>query len=206
MVSDHNREKGAVAMDRLAGFFRPRGIAVFGSMMEGWFFGGAVVVKELKALGYTGSVFPIHPSATTVYGLRVYQDISLVESAVDLAVIATSYRSVPGILEACGAKGVRAAVVIADNFAEAGPEGRKRQDEIVAIARMHGISVIGPNTLGIYRPHTASAPYLRKGLRPAPGGALDHHPDRHVRAPGRGMESTPSVSTASRPGQHVRHR
>ncbi len=80
-----------MAMDRLRRFFHPRGIAVFGSMTEGWFFGGAVVIKELQALGYQGAICPIHPTARTVYGLKVYPDISQVGAEVDLAVIATMW-------------------------------------------------------------------------------------------------------------------
>ncbi|HOS96171.1 MAG TPA: CoA-binding protein [Deltaproteobacteria bacterium] len=161
-------------MDRLRGFFHPRGIAVFGSMTEGWFFGGAVVIKELQALGYEGAICPIHPTARTVYGLQVYPDISQVGAEVDLAVIATSCRAVPGILRACGEKGVKAAVVIADNFAEAGPEGEARQEELVAIAREYGIGVIGPNTLGIYKPHSAlsTIPYEKGYHLPAARGGL----------------------------------
>lgn len=141
-------------------------------MMEGWFFGGAVVVKELQELGYRGAIYPVHPRAVTVHGLKVYPDISLVPGDVDLAVIATSYRAVPEILHACGDKGVSSAVVIADGFAEAGPEGIRRQEEVLSIARTKGMRIIGPNTLGIYRPHSgiSTIPY-EKGYRlPPPGG------------------------------------
>jgi acyl-CoA synthetase (NDP forming) len=157
----------------LVRFFRPGGIAVFGSMMEGWFFGGAVVVKELQALGYGGRIYPIHPSASRVYGLKVYPDLLQVEGVVDMAVIATSYRAVPEILEACGKKGVSAAVVIADGFAEVGPEGIGRQDELVAVAKARGIRIIGPNTLGIYRPQEgiSTVPY-EKGYHLPPRGGL----------------------------------
>ena len=159
--------------DQLSYFFRPEGIAIFGSMKEEWFFGASVVVKELKELGYTGAIYPIHPTSTSVYGLKVYPDISQVEGMIDLAVIVTSYRSVPGILESCGRKGVKAAVVISDGFAENGDGGRVRQAEIVAIAQAKGIRIIGPNTLGIYKPHggISTIPY-EKGYHLPPKGGL----------------------------------
>lgn len=157
----------------LAAFFEPRGIAVFGSMMEGWFFGGAVVVRELQALGYRGGVYPVHPSAESVYGLKVYPDIARAPNPVDLAVIATSYRAVPGILQACGDKGITAAVVIADGFAETGPDGVRRQEDMVALARRNGIRIVGPNTLGVYRPHAgiSTIPY-EKGYHLPPRGGV----------------------------------
>jgi acetate---CoA ligase (ADP-forming) len=161
------------SQENLSSFFRPEGIAIFGSMKEEWFFGAAVVVKELQELGYKGAIYPIHPTSTSVYGLKVYPGITQVEGKIDLAVIATSYRSVPGILESCGKKGVKAAVVISDGFAENGEEGRVRQDEILAIAKAKGIRIIGPNTLGIYRPHQgiSTIPY-EKGYHLPPKGGL----------------------------------
>ena len=171
-------------------FFQPQGIAVFGSMKEDWFFGAGVVVKELQGLGYTGSIHPIHPTAQSVYGLKVYPDISQVEGRVDLAVIATSYRSVPGILKACGSKGVKAVVVISDGFAENGDDGRARQDEIVEIARAMGIRIIGPNTLGIYKPHSgvSTIPYEKGCIIPPKGGLSIITQTGIVRPAGSGAE------------------
>ena len=40
-------------------------------------------------------------------------------------------------------------VVVSSGFGETGPEGRARQDELVRIARAHGMRVVGPNCLGI---------------------------------------------------------
>jgi acyl-CoA synthetase (NDP forming) len=164
---------------RLRDFFRPEGIALFGSMKEGWFFGAAVVVKELQNLGYQGAIYPVNPSATSVYGLKVYPDISKVEGKVDLAVIITSCKYVPEILRSCGKKAIKAAVVVSDGFAENGPAGVRRQEEIVQIARSYGIRIIGPNTLGIYSPaiRLSTIPYWR---------LIRRDPDGHVRTPGRG--------------------
>lgn len=159
--------------ERLRDFFRPEGIALFGSMKEGWFFGAAVVVKELQNLGYQGAIYPVNPSARSVYGLKVYPDISKVEGKVDLAVIITSCKYVPEILRSCGKKAIKAAVVVSDGFAENGPAGVRRQEEIVQIARSYGIRIIGPNTLGIYSPaiRLSTIPY-EKGYDIAPPGGL----------------------------------
>ena len=60
-------------------FMNPESVAVFGSMLEGWFFGGGVVVKELLEFGYTGPIYPVHPTAEQVYGLKVYSDVLEIE-------------------------------------------------------------------------------------------------------------------------------
>ncbi len=150
--------------DQLTGFFRPEGIAVFGSMREGWFFGASVVVKELQSLGFKGTIYPVNPGAISVYGLKVYPHISKVEGKVDLAVIITSCKYVPEILRSCGRKGVKAVVVVSDGFAENGQEGKRRQEEIVGIARENGIRIIGPNTLGMYGPQAVALNEYRFGI------------------------------------------
>ena len=45
--------------------------------------------------------------------------------------------------------GVRALVVISAGFAEIGPEGVIRQEQLLALVRDHGARLIGPNCLGI---------------------------------------------------------
>ncbi len=148
---------------RLDPFFRPRSVALFGSMQEGWFFGAAVIVNDLLKWNYKGSIYPVHPTARTVYGIPVFQDLARVKDIPELAVIVTSFRHAPGILEQCGAKGIKAAVIVSDGFGEAGPEGRIRQKELTRIAKSHGIRVMGPNTVGVFNSESrfTTVPYDR---------------------------------------------
>ena len=148
---------------RLDPFFRPKSIALFGSMQEGWFFGAAVIISDLLKWNYAGKIYPIHPTARTVYGIPVFQDLAQVKDIPELAVIVTSFRHAPGILEQCGAKGVRAAVIVSDGFGEAGPEGKIRQEELLRIAKAHGIRVMGPNTVGVFNSESwfTTIPYDR---------------------------------------------
>ncbi len=154
-------------------FLNPKGVAVFGSMKEEWFFGAGVVVKDLKDIGYQGAVYPIHPSARSVYGMKVLKDVREISGPVDLAVIITSFRQVPEILTRCGEKGIRSAVVVADGFGENGAEGRLRQEEMLAVARSRGIRIMGPNTLGVFNPggRFTTIPY-EKGYSLPPQGHL----------------------------------
>ena len=121
------------------GFLNPKGMVLFGSMKEDWFFGAGVVIKDLIDLKYQGEIYPVHPSAETVCGLKVRRDLSAVDGHIDLAVIVTSYKQVPGILKQCGQKGIRNAVVVSDGFGESGPEGAMRQEELLSIAKDYGI-------------------------------------------------------------------
>lgn len=135
---------------RLDPFFKPQSIALFGSMQENWFFGAGVIIGDLKKWNYGGNIYPIHPTAQTVYGIKVYKDLAQVDAVPDLAVIVTSFKHVPGILHQCGTRGVRAAVIVSDGFGEAGQKGKIRQEELIRIAKSYGIRVMGPNTVGVF--------------------------------------------------------
>jgi acyl-CoA synthetase (NDP forming) len=130
-------------------FLYPESVAIFGSMFEGWFFGPGVIIKDLKDIGYRGAIYPVHPSAESIYGLKVYHDVKEIEGEIDLAIVITSYRYVNDIIQQCGEKGVKAAVVVSDGFGEAGSEGRKMQAELLSTARSFDMRIIGPNTLGL---------------------------------------------------------
>jgi acyl-CoA synthetase (NDP forming) len=58
-------------------------------------------------------------------------------------------RTVPTVMRECAEKGIRAAIVVADGFAERDEEGARLQNEILDIAKKAGIRIIGPNTAGV---------------------------------------------------------
>jgi len=72
-----------------------------------------------------------------------------VPEVVDLALIAVPAPFVAEVLEACGRRGVRAAIVISAGFKEIGPEGAAREARLREIAHRFGIVLLGPNCLGV---------------------------------------------------------
>jgi len=72
---------------------------------------------------FPGDVLPVCPTAT-VGGRAAYADLRDVPGEIDLAVIATPAATVPDIVRAAAAKGIKAVVVLSAGFAEAGEEGR----------------------------------------------------------------------------------
>ena len=141
----------------LSYFFDPKSIAVIGLLREG-FFGGHVVIRTLLKAGFNGKIYPVNPSYREILGLKVYPSVKEINAPIDLVLIITGCRSVPGILRECVEKEVKAAVVVSDGFAERDEEGARLQREIVEIARRGGIRVIGPNTAGIANPSRGVLP------------------------------------------------
>jgi acyl-CoA synthetase (NDP forming)/GNAT superfamily N-acetyltransferase len=126
----------------------PKSVAVIGASRQAHTV-GQTVLRNLLSGGFTGPVYPVHPTATAVSGVRAYPTISEVPGAVDLAVVAVPADSVNDVVAQCAAKDVRGLVVLSAGFGEAGAEGRERQDELVRLARADGMRVVGPNCLGI---------------------------------------------------------
>nr|WP_282594353.1 acetate--CoA ligase [Halorientalis brevis] len=114
---------------------------------------GYQAIETLQEGGYEGDIYPVNPSADEIRGLDVYSTVSAIPGRVDLALIVTPAKIVPQILEDCADTDLAGAVVIAVGFGEAGEQGEALEDEIVSLAREHGVRLIGPNTSGMINVH-----------------------------------------------------
>ncbi len=129
-------------------FSNPRGVAVVGASPTPGKLGYAVL-QNVMQYGYEGQVYPINPKATDILGLRAYPSVMDVPGPIDLAMVLVPAQAVPGVIEECGQKGVRGAVVISAGFREVGREGRQLEKESLEVALRYGVRLIGPNVLGI---------------------------------------------------------
>ncbi|MBW1680174.1 MAG: acetate--CoA ligase family protein [Deltaproteobacteria bacterium] len=114
---------------------------------------GFQAIKTLQTEGYEGGIYPVNPREKRILGLRCYPSILDIQDTVDLALITTPADTIPGIIEACGKKGVAGAVIIAGGFKELGRRGKTMEEKIVRAARRYGVRIIGPNTSGMINVH-----------------------------------------------------
>ncbi|MBN1966546.1 MAG: CoA-binding protein, partial [Anaerolineae bacterium] len=142
------RGRGRQALDAI---FTPSNVAVIGaSEREGSV--GRTILWNLISSPFGGAVFPINPKRSSVLGIKAYKSIQDVPEQVDLAVIVTPAKTVPGIIRDCASVGVKGAIVISAGFKEIGPEGVKLEQEILAEARRGKMRIVGPNCLGVMSP------------------------------------------------------
>ena len=145
----------------------PRSIAVVGASASPGKAGNALV---RALLGFPGPLHLVNPSGRPVERRPVVASAAAIGEPVDLAVLVVPAPAVPAALDDCGAAGVRAAVVCAGGFAEA-PGGGPLQDEALAVARRHGMRLLGPNTSGFLCPGSGTfATFVPgvTGLEPGP--------------------------------------
>ena len=133
---------------QIAPFFESKTLAVIGASTDPIKQGGRPVRYSVMS-DFKGRVYPINPRADEVQGVKAYPHLSAVPGRVDCAFIALPAPAVEAAVTDCAVKGVRAAVIISAGFAEVGPKGRRQQERLTAIAREAGMSLVGPNCMGL---------------------------------------------------------
>ncbi|MCK1493567.1 acetate--CoA ligase family protein [Bradyrhizobium sp. 180] len=137
---------------KLFSFLAPKTIAVVGASKDPSKRGYQAIARLLND-DFDGLIYPVNPREPEILGLRAYAHVSALPGDVDLAFICTPASSLPAVLADCARKHARGAIVLAAGFSEAGEPGRALEARAMAIARKHGIRVIGPNTNGVLNMH-----------------------------------------------------
>ncbi|OGA03281.1 MAG: acyl-CoA synthetase [Betaproteobacteria bacterium RIFCSPLOWO2_02_64_14] len=136
-------------IERFKPLFEPRTVAVVGASTRGAALPN-IFIRRIREFGYTGEIYPIHPSAQEIDGLRAYRGLGDTPQPVDYAYIAIAAAQVAPLLREARGR-VRFAQVISSGFGEV-DEGKALQEELAAAARDGGMRLIGPNCLGLYTP------------------------------------------------------
>jgi acetyltransferase len=134
---------------RIRLFFEPESIAIVGASSDPSKASG-LPLRNLLAAKFSGKIYPVNPRATEVNGIPSYPSVLELPETPDVAVLMVDARLSPQVLEECGRKGVKAAVIGSAGFAESGVEGQERQAKLNMIAKQYGIRVCGPNCHGTF--------------------------------------------------------
>lgn len=129
-------------------FLEPRAVAIVGATSRPNSI-GAALIENARRCGFKGKIFPVHPKAAEIGGIRAYPSIGAIGEPVDVAVIAVPAPAVEGVVAECARAGVRGVVVISSGFAEVEGDGRQVQDRLAAQVRAAGMRLIGPNCMGV---------------------------------------------------------
>ena len=137
-------------LEQMRRIFNPRGVAVVGASTQPGRIGYAVV-ENLKNGGYAGGVYPINNRAEpgqSLLGYPILKGVADITGPVDVAVIAVPAALVPGLAPEIAAKGITGMIVISSGFSETGNVDLQKQ--LQAVAKEHGVRVMGPNIYGYY--------------------------------------------------------
>ena len=132
----------------LDALLRPRSVAIIGASDDPSKTSGRPQ-RYLARHGYEGRVYPVNPRRETVQGAGAWPSLAAVPEVADHAYVVVGTRAAIPAVEACAARGVKMVTVLADGFAEEGPEGLARQEQLIQIAQDTGMRLLGPNSMGV---------------------------------------------------------
>ena len=148
----------------------PRSVAVVGASQRAG--RGTRVIANLQHFGFTGPIYPINPRYSEILGLPCYPDLASTPAPPDSVVVAIPGEQVPSLLETAADRGVRGAVVLSSGFAEAGPDGQRRQAALERLAAERGLLICGPNCYGVFNVKLGAATYSADVVKPWPAGPI----------------------------------
>lgn len=153
-------------LDRI---LNPRSILVVGASKDPTKRGNRAI-QSLVSDGYQGEIIPINPKESEILGFKCYPSISAAPGELDLAIVCTAAKTVKGVIEECGQRKVKGAILLAAGFSEtATPEGVALENEVVALARRQNVRLIGPNTNGMFSARLGCNAW---GMKDVPRGPL----------------------------------
>nr|MBA2280504.1 GNAT family N-acetyltransferase [Acidimicrobiia bacterium] len=132
----------------VARLLEPRTVAVVGAGRRPGTIGHEVL-RQLLLHEFTGPVYPVNREALHVASVPAWPSVLDVPEHIDLAVVAVPAEDVLAAVEDCARARVGSVLVVSAGFAEVDEAGLQRERELVALARRHGIRVLGPASLGV---------------------------------------------------------
>jgi acyl-CoA synthetase (NDP forming) len=141
------RKKRAFKPDMRA-LMAPRSVAIVGASSEIGKWGGSVL-KNILDGGYKGKVYAVNPKGGVFFGVRSHMSIEELPEPIDLALLAVGGQHVAPLLHECVRRRVGAVIAIAAGFSETGEQGAEAEREIGRVATEGGVTLMGPNCMGM---------------------------------------------------------
>jgi acyl-CoA synthetase (NDP forming) len=166
---DHAQELTA----QIDALFNSKSVAIVG--LPRGMKAGKLFLISLQDQGFPGKIYPVHPEAREIDGLKAYPSVSAIPGPVDLAIVLVPHHSALSVVKECAAKGVKGAVLFTAGYKETGTdEGKALEKELVRIARSSGMRLLGPNCMGLYSPKTGLSFFPELSREPGPVGFISH--------------------------------
>lgn len=161
------RREGQASRESLKRLLRPRSAVVIGVTSRAVSVGNAVL-RSIVCHGFTGPTYAVHPQASGVadVSLPVHRSVAELPEPPDLAVVTVPPDAVVPVARSCGARGIRALLVVTSNL---GPDTSR---ELLSVCRDSGMRLVGPNSFGVVCTEPGVSLQATFAARPpSPGGA-----------------------------------
>jgi acyl-CoA synthetase (NDP forming) len=119
---------------------RPKSIVAIGGI---W---AANVVEQCKLMGFSGDIWPVHPSKEEIHGVRAYRSIEELPGSPDAAFIGVNRELTIDAVQALSTRDCGGAVCFASGWRESDTTGRELEARLLDAAG--DMPVLGPNCYG----------------------------------------------------------
>ena len=120
--------------ERVRLLFNPSSVAIIGASSNAEKQSG-YPLRNLLAAEFSGRLYPVNPNAQTIQGVKCYPSVAALPEAPDVAIIMVEAGLVAEAAAECAHKGVKALIVGAGGFSEAGAEGKERQAVLAGLVQ-----------------------------------------------------------------------
>src|SRR5436190_20890195 len=138
--------------------FAPTSIAVVGASPRSWI--AETVRDNLRVMGSATRCHFVNPKYEELHGQPCYPSIEALPETPDIAIVALNPLRAPSVTQAAADAGVPAVVIPGGGVVEGGEAAAAMQLEVAAIAREHGLALLGPNCMGVIDLVSNSATYI----------------------------------------------
>jgi acetyltransferase len=153
-------------------FFSPDRVAIFGVSQNPDNLAG-VIPRNSDNYGFKGEIYLVGQSGGRIGDRPIYRSVEEIGVVPDLAVLLIPANSIPSTMAACGKIGIRSVVIETGGFSELGDERRSFEEEIIRIAGEWGMTVMGPNCIGVINMETGlTLPFVPLDKRKGPAGSV----------------------------------
>jgi acetyltransferase len=158
-----------MSVRHLDALFAPRSVAVIGVHARPGNL-GAIVLRNLREGGFEGPIWAVDRGDGEILGMRVLPGVEALPQAPDLAVLCTPAAAVPGLVDALGKLGTRAAIVLSGGLRQPLEEGGPSVEQaMLDAARPYLMRILGPNCIGLLVPSLAlNASFAPAQAQPGP--------------------------------------
>jgi acyl-CoA synthetase (NDP forming) len=152
----------------LTPLFAPRSVTVVGASEDPLKWGGSLLHNLIDG-GFAGPIYPVNRRGGTLCGLPAFRSVAELPEAPDLALVTLGATQVSAVVSQCGERGIPVALVVAADFSEAGEAGAAAEAQLAQTARTAGVTLIGPNCMGLVATHSRLNAVGFLELRPQAG-------------------------------------
>lgn len=145
---------GASRFAGLTPLLSPRSVAILGASNDPARIGGRPLAYML-AQRFAGALYPVNPNRAEVQGVKAYPSVAALPETPDVAIVAVPSELAVQAVEDLARRGTKGVLMFTAGFAEVDDAGAAEQDRMVAIARAHGMRILGPNCLGVFDARTS---------------------------------------------------